>query len=573
MQSTRLRKRLFGQFYTPAPIVKLIAKLTIKTRNDRILDPAAGDGVFVEGVYKRLLELGASPNSAQKQIVAIEVDPEAYSRAKDRLSRVKILNTDFFEVYLSKFDAIVGNPPYIEQREIGRKSAIRNAVLSNEKRTKMNARAGIYAYFIVHSAKLLNEDGLLCFVVSSSWLDSIWGIDLQNFILDNFVVRSIIAFSRDVFSEAMVETVILLLQKCSSESKRARNIAKFVLLKKELGIDRIAEHVENSDSCQSDSVRVIVNRQTDLYKIRHWGEVFREGFVHAKLLQNGLLVPLHNLADVEYCFKEGAYDFFILSKEDVRKWDIEGRYLKPVISSPASIETYNIITEDIKERILLVDEPKNKLKAARVLSYIEKGESSGIEIKRGIMRGKKIIGFNNLPTFRSKKLWYSLRKSQPCPILVPAFVRNRFFAIRNDAKAYATANFYGIRPFNDNYILPMLAFLNSSLAALVIELKARTSMGRGLLDIRSYTLRSLPVPDFSRIDQIHSARLSELFSRMCKAAREGRKSEVERIKVELDDLLFDALGIKTEKEMIINSLDELRVARSKRSAAEMLVIA
>jgi hypothetical protein len=156
---------------------------------------------------------------------------------------------------------------------------------------------------------------------------------------------------------------------------------------------------------------------------------------------------------------------------------------------------------------------------------------------------------------------------------VPAFVRNRFFAIRNDAKAYATANFYGIRPFNDNYILPMLAFLNSSLAALVIELKARTSMGRGLLDIRSYTLRSLHVPDFSRIDQIHSARLGELFSRMCKAAREGRKSEVERIKVELDDLLFDALGIKTEKEMIINSLDELRVARSKRSAAEMLVIA
>ena len=573
MHNTRLRKRFFGQFSTPAPIVKLIAKLAIKTRNDRILDPAAGDGVFVYGAYKRLLELGASSDDAWKQIVAIEVDPEAYSRAKERLSAAKILNTDFFEVSLSKFDAIIGNPPYIEQREIGRKSAIRNAALSNKRHTKMTARAGIYAYFIARSVKLLNKDGLLCFVVSSSWLDSIWGIDLQNLILDNFMVRSIIAFDRDVFSEAMVETVVLLVQKCSSESKRARNKAKFILLKKELDIDGIAEHIKNSDSHQSNYVRASVKRQADLRKIRHWGEVFREGFVHVKLWQNSLLVPLHNLADVEYCFKEGAYDFFILRKEDARKWNIEGRYLKPVISSPASIETYNIITEDIKERILLVDEPKNKLKGTRVLPYIEDGERMEVEIKRGTMRGKKIIGFNNLPTFRSKKLWYSLRKSQPCQILVPVFVRNRFFAIRNDAKAYATANFYGIRPFNNYYIQPMLAFLNSSLAALVVELKARTSMGRGLLDIRSYTLRSLPVPDFSRIDQIHTARLGELFDIMSKAAREGRKSEVERIKVELDNLLFDALGIKKERERIIYSLEELRVARRKRSAAEMLVIA
>ena len=101
--------------------MKLITRLAIKNRNGRILDPAAGNGIFVQGAYERLLELGASPINARKQIVAIEVDPEAYSRAKDKMSGVKILNTDFFEVSLSKFDAIVGNPPYVEQREIGRK--------------------------------------------------------------------------------------------------------------------------------------------------------------------------------------------------------------------------------------------------------------------------------------------------------------------------------------------------------------------------------------------------------------------------------------------------------------------
>ena len=573
MYRTRLRKRFFGQFYTPPSIVKLVVRLAIRGRDDSVLDPAAGDGVFVEGAYERLLELGASPLGASKKIVAVEVDPEAYSKVKDRLSGVKILNTDFFEASLSKFDVIVGNPPYIEQREIGRKSAIRNVALANEKRVKMNARAGMYAYFITHGEKLLKEDGFLCFVVSSSWLDSIWGTDLQNFILDKFMIISIIAFGRDIFSEAMVETVIILLQKCSSESKRDKNKAKLVLVKKELEIDRIAEHVESSDSYESDSLRTIVKRQADLRKTRHWGEIFRESFVVTRLLQNSLLVPLQNLADVQYCFKEGAYDFFILSQEDISKWDIEERYLKPVISSPTPIETYNIIPEDIKERILLVDEPKSALRNTRVLSYIEEGESREIEGKRGMTRGKKIVGFNNLPTFYSKKLWYSLRKSSTCPILMPAFVRNRFFAIRNDAQAYATANFYGVIPFNKNHILPILAFFNSSLAALMIELKGRTSMGRGLLDIRSYTLRSLPVPDFNRIDEIHNARLGELFSRMCKGAREGRKSEAEKTKVKLDDAFFDVLGITNEREIIINSLEELRAARNRRSAAGVLVVA
>jgi len=570
LQGTKLRKRLLGQFYTPLPIVRLIARLAINSSEDRILDPAAGDGVFVDGAYGRLLELGASSVNARKQIVGIEIDQETYSRAKERLSGLNILNEDFFESSLGKFDVILGNPPYIEQREISRKFAIRNSVLLSQKNIKINARAGIYAYFIMRSATLLNENGILCFVVSSSWLDSVWGTDLQNFILDNFVVQSIIAFSRDIFKETMVETVILLLKK--SKSKRARNAAKIILLKKKVDIDRIVEVVQNPDSCKNDSVNVIVKRQADLQKITHWSETFRERLVHRKLLQNGLLVPLQNIAEVEYCFKEGAYDFFVLSENDIRKLGVEGCYLKPVISSPTYTDYYNVLPTDIKERILLVDEPKSKLKGTRVLQYIEGGENRKIEIKKGVMRGKEVIGFNNLPTFRFKKLWYSLKRSSPCPILVPAFIRNRFFGIRNDAETYATANFYGIRPYNEEHILPILAFLNSTLGALLIELKARTSMGRGLLDIRSYTLRSLPVPDFSKISPMYNAKLGVIFNRLCKAARKGRRSEIERIKVDLDDNFLNILGMTGKGEDILRSLEELRFARNKRSIAGMVVV-
>lgn len=570
MSNPKLKKRLFGQFYTPTSIVKLIANLAIKDSGDRVLDPAAGYGVFVEGAYTRLKELGTSHNNAVKQILAVEIDPDSYTKAKERLAKgsPKIINASFFEVSLGKFDAVVGNPPYVEQREIGEsKRAIRKVALNfNGKFVKMNGRAGIYAYFVTQSAKLLKRDGRLCFIVSSSWLDSVWGRDLQNFILDNFVVRSVVAFGRDVFSDALVEAVVLLLRKKSNDTEE--DLAKFVLLKKELGIDEIIGFVEHLDSYENDRVRIIAKSQADLRRTNHWSQIFRESALYHKIADNRMLVPLQDIADVDYNFKEGAYDFFILDEERMKRWMIEERYVKPIISSPVGIETFDLKSEDIKERILLVDEPKNGLKGTRALAYIEHGEREKLKIKRGIMRGKEVTGYNNLPTFRSKKVWYSFKTNEPCPILVPAFVRDRFFAIKNDAEAYATANFYGIRPFDKDHTTPILAYLNSSLASLLVELKARTSMGRGLLDIRAYTLRSLLVPDFRRVHHTYTTKLAELFSKI--GAREV-KSEIDEIKREIDSTVSNIVGIKNNE--VTNSLEELRQVRSQRSVAKMLVAA
>ncbi|MBI2125840.1 MAG: N-6 DNA methylase [Thaumarchaeota archaeon] len=582
MQSTKLKKRLFGQFYTPPSIVRLITRLAIRSKTDRILDPAAGDGIFLEGAYHRLLELGASSDDARKQIAGAEIDEGACTKARNRFTNPPtILNGSFFEAELGKFDAIIGNPPYIEQREIGGKQnklSIRDAALTfDRKQIRMNARADIYAYFITHSTKFLKEGGFLGFILSSSWLDSVWGRDLQKFLLQNFLIHSIIASGRDVFSEALVETVTVILQKKSgypNARSRDKNHAKFLLIKKETNFEGLIKHAEKtSTSYEDESVRVVIKRQGDLSQIDHWSVIFRTSALYEKLLHNEKMVPLQELADVEYSFKEGAYDFFILSDEEARDFNIEGQYLKPVVSSPASIKTFDLTREDVKEKILLADEPKSRLEDG-VLTYIKYGEGKKLRIKRGHLRGRSVVGYHRLPTFRHKRIWYSLRRGELSPILVPAFVRNRFFAIKNDADAYATANFYGIKPHNTKYVLPLLAYLNSSIAALLLELKAKTSMGRGLLDIRSFILRSFLVPDFRKVEEVHNTKLAELFNNLCKAQRAGHRDEMRSIRNSIDCEIINIMRISDEDwYAIAHQLSDLRELRSMKSMAKVLVSA
>lgn len=583
MNRIRIKKRLFGQFYTPSPIVNLICRLAIRSGGDRVLDPAAGDGIFVRGAYERLLELDTSSNSVGSQIVAIEVDRNAYSKAKSELTKFSptIFNANFFETKLGKFDAIIGNPPYVEHRGIPTKEKtwMRETALDlGGKQVKVDARADIYAYFITHSTKFLNEGALLGFIVSSSWLDSVWGRDLQDFILSNYMIHSIVAFGKDVFREALVETVVLLLTKRSGEVnaiRRKQNTAQFVFVKKELDIDDFVNLVQKrAGSSEDEFVKIVAWPQGDLHKTLHWSEIFKINPLLETLLSHKMLVPLQELADVDYSFKEGAYDFFVLSHAEATQWGIEEQYLKPIISSPADIHTLNMTPEDVREKILLVDEQKNELKGTNVLSYIQDGERKRLLIKRGYRRGKSVIGYNKLPTLRHKKLWYSLRRRSPCPILVPAFVRNRFFALKNDARAYATANFYGIRPHNDENVTLILAYLNSSLATALVELKGKTSLGRGLLDIRSYVLRSLPVPNFRRVDVSSKIRLGALFRTMCKAQRAGDLDLLRKTRTEIDREIFQILKIRPEQaERVTELIKESRLSRNGRLRSKILVLA
>jgi hypothetical protein len=172
------------------------------------------------------------------------------------------------EEKLPEFDVAVGNFPYIRQELIekqvkGYKSILEDAlkedwlrnypdafvITENElkefKRNhkiyfsridfKLSGQADIYAYLFFHTARFLKEGGRMGFVTSNSWLDVGYGYELQKFLLNNFKLVAILESRCEPwFEDAAINTIVTIVERCSTKEERDNHIAKFIRVKKRL---------------------------------------------------------------------------------------------------------------------------------------------------------------------------------------------------------------------------------------------------------------------------------------------------------------------------------------------------
>jgi hypothetical protein len=136
------------------------------------------------------------------------------------------------DVQIPLLDAVVGNPPYIRQEDIPKHLKDNYQQITKQNNVKLSARSDIHCYFWVHSISFLKENGYLCFLTSSQWLDTDYGFKLQDFILQNFEIIAILeSFDEPWFIGARVATVVTILRRQTNEEKRMQNIVRFVQLR------------------------------------------------------------------------------------------------------------------------------------------------------------------------------------------------------------------------------------------------------------------------------------------------------------------------------------------------------
>jgi type I restriction-modification system DNA methylase subunit len=254
----------FGQYYTRAEVVDLMLSFAIHTGEETVMDPACGGGTFLVRAYARKRELAAGHTHAQRLEDIYGVDLSAYAvnlttinlatRDLDRDENYpRVVRSDFFDVPIEgKFmhlprrvqaaglgasqtrdiqipplDVIVGNPPYVRQEEVERKDAY--ASLIGLQRAKFSKRADLHAYFWPQSTAFLKENGYLCFLTSSQWLDVDYGFALQAWILANFEVIAIFeSVGEPWFVGARVMTAATILRRQRNEETRNANVVRFV---------------------------------------------------------------------------------------------------------------------------------------------------------------------------------------------------------------------------------------------------------------------------------------------------------------------------------------------------------
>jgi hypothetical protein len=278
-------RRKFGQFYTKVEVVDLINSFCVQTGKEKVMDPACGGGTFLVRAYARKRELNPARKHGEllSELFGVDVSNFATHLTTINLATRDLIDTenypqiarsDFFNIHANKtflilpsrvemkglgreqhrnvvippLDAVVGNPPYIRQEDIprakkkgnngpepGTKEYYQQLVLK-ESGAKLSGRSDIHCYFWPHATSFLSDEGYLCFLTSSQWLDVEYGFRLQEWILNNFQIVAIFeSVDEPWFIGARVVTAVTILKRQHDEEKRMSNTVRFVQLRRPLG--------------------------------------------------------------------------------------------------------------------------------------------------------------------------------------------------------------------------------------------------------------------------------------------------------------------------------------------------
>jgi adenine-specific DNA-methyltransferase len=211
--SPALRKAR-GAFFTPRELARFIAGWAIRTDDDRVFEPSAGDAEFLVCAVDRLREL-AGPPGWLPTVYGVEIHPESArdgrQRVRDCGGEPRIREKDIFLVHPEPlYQCVIGNPPFIRfqdfigpARERAREAARRGGVA-------LTGLASSWAAFTVHSALFLSRGGRLGLVLPAELLSVNYAAPVRSFLLDRFSSVELVLFDQRVFPEAEADVVLLL---------------------------------------------------------------------------------------------------------------------------------------------------------------------------------------------------------------------------------------------------------------------------------------------------------------------------------------------------------------------------
>lgn len=558
-------RKLLGQYYTHPKVAETIVRWALPDSRDyggtgdtdslpRVLDPASGSGTFTVEAYKRLVSLPpeATHQDVLDHLVAVDINRFplhltslnlASRTIRERTDRINAYHTSFFTLApdtdppvpaclpdgstatggLGTFDAVVGNPPYIRQENLSPdkthfRSSLKRYGRSNyttyhDGSKQLSTKSDAYVYFVTHATQFLREAGRLGFVVPTKWMMTDYGRSFQQFLFDHYRLEAVVGFSARAFDEALVDTALLLLERCSDPDERADTTTQFVRLKQSMEVEHIVDVVTTDVTVPSDddmlvetqpNYRTVAMAQRDVAdtasgKLGHFLAVPQDII---RLVEHPQLRPLGEFADVSYGNKTGANAFFFLDESDLAEWPIHRRFLSPAIKSVRDTDS-QVVTGETTDRYLL--DVHDYVEDVAASSTSGDGSSPTERVKRALDRdGYDALrayvasgereGYHERSTCASRPVWFDLGDLLRPEILHPKFFDDRVIPMWNRdrlAPSNAVDGIFLEAGVDEELVM---AVLNSTVHKVILECWGRAE-GGGALQLMTYEMESLPTID------------------------------------------------------------------------------
>lgn len=363
------KEKLRGGFYTPPKIARFINNWVFEGNKKKlkILEPSCGDGSF-------LRELIPFENKIE-HVEAIEFDiKEGKKASKVSLTNLNVENADFLEYYIDrntseKFDAVIGNPPYIRYQFLDQNQKKLSNQILEENGVKHSKLMNAWVTFVIASVNILKVGGKVGFVLPAELLQVGYASTVREYLSKELKDILIITFEQLVFKEIQQEVVILLGTKNSSTDAKSHTI-NHIELKNE---DDLAKK-ELLDKSQTENKRILSFTDKWTYYFLNHKEI--DLLDKTKDLEG--IYKLKELADVEVGITTGANKFFTITKETKDRYGLD-KYAYPLVGRSVQVRGVIYDHEEFEiniqknNRTYLLDFSNYEEKNNDIESYLQKG--------------------------------------------------------------------------------------------------------------------------------------------------------------------------------------------------------
>ena len=479
-------EKLSGSYYTPQKTIHFIYNYLQQQHKPikSILEPSAGDGRFI-----RLF----SKSNSVGNIVGVELYQEKVQAINERIlsPKVTMIAADFLEyssTCKAKFDLVVGNPPYINIKNMDKKFLEAARSLCQSLNLPESLIQNAWVAFVIAATQLLSKTGTVFFVLPTEFLQVQYAEKLRGFLEKKFNTIHILSFEERMFPEIEQEACLVYLTNENqglpyiSYRQYAKLDSKTPIL--ESRIERNKPLKKWSNAVLSDEEIDLLNRITNQY------------------------TTIAKLSDSAPGIVTGANNKFILTKEEVDQYEC-AQYVKPIISKGVMAKNkfevnHALISElaSAGKKVYLLDLLGTKpdelpVSLKNYLSIVASTKRNGVEIQKSYKCSKREPWYG-VPIVKSGRVIF-FKRYDLCPRIST-----------NPAEIYTTDIAYNLRLHEGIDPESLVFCFYNSLTLAQCEFVGRYYAG-GVSELTPNEFRTISVP-YRQIKPCDIERAKQMFN-------------------------------------------------------------
>lgn len=536
-------QKLRGGYYTPLDLAAYITRWTLGKKPSRLLEPSCGDGVFIQALSEVGFPSGMSFTGFE---LLKEEAVKAHARCQNEPQLDSYIHAqDFLEWAIShmangqpKFDAVVGNPPFIRYQYLPEDSQQKAETIFKMLNLPFTKHTNAWVPFVLASISLLEPGGRLGMILPSEIIHVMHAQSLRTY-LGTTCSRLLIIDPEEIWFDGTLQgAVILFAEKKSSPADHSDG----------LGIVRVfGRGFLNGNPADLFNDTVRMNGKTVIGKWTRAILTESERDLLDDLSERQDVHLFNQIAKVDVGIVTGANKFFLVNDDTVERFGLQS-FAHPMFGR--SEHCRGVIYDEWQHEenanrgnptnFIWLKDVESELSESAI-EYIRFGESQKLHTRYKC---------------RVRKQWYSVPSVYSTQIGMLKRAHDTPRLIHNKIEAFTTDTAYRITTKECRPEKLIYCFLNA-LTALSAELEGR-HYGGGVLELVPSEIEKLLVPVPSTV----KPELRKLDTLV-------RKSNVETVLEQQNQKILGALGLhKSEQDQLLSAWLRLKNRRQRIGGEE-----